>query len=93
MGSFDGSIFMEKQWEFRVGFQETDDLPVGVEDALLFFSTGERRFVDLSPDYGFGSSGRPDLGIPPDANLRYDVTLLSCESVSSSLFSLNLAET
>jgi len=91
IGMFEGTVFFDKELEFRLGFDEANDLPRGVEEALRFFSIGSRGSFDLTPEYAFGSLGRADLGIPRNASVTYDVTLISCEPVSSSLFCDNIA--
>lgn len=80
---------MRKELHFRLAFDESPDLPQGVEDALFFLKPGDRAVVDVSGQYGFGSVGRADLGIPANASLTYDITVMSCEPVSRLLFSVN----
>lgn len=49
------------------------DAPTGLGKALVGVRPGEHRRVVLPPADGFGAEGAPQLGIPPDATVVFDV--------------------
>ncbi|CAG0915937.1 unnamed protein product [Notodromas monacha] len=75
VGKHEGRVFFEKDMEFRLDLGEADELPRGVEEALYKFHKGEKSVLKLSPQYGFGAEGNPQLGVPPNAHLVYEITL------------------
>ena len=54
---------------------------------LMFFCShalqGERRRVIIPPVLAYGSTGLPRRGIPPDATLQYDITLVSLNGLAN----------
>jgi len=44
---------------------------------------GERRRLIVPPVLAYGSQGLPRRGIPPDATLQYDITLVSINGLST----------
>jgi FKBP-type peptidyl-prolyl cis-trans isomerase len=44
---------------------------------------GERRRVIIPPVLAYGSTGLPRRGIPPDATLQYDITLVSLNGLAN----------
>ena len=53
----------------------------GVERAVGKMKKGEMARLTLRPDYAYGESGNEKLGIPPNTQLTYVVTLLSFDKV------------
>ncbi len=44
---------------------------------------GERRRLIIPPVLGYGAVGVPRRGIPPNATLQYDVTLVSLNGLAT----------
>ena len=51
------------------------ELPYGLEVALEKMTKGESSYLQLAPHHAFGPNGNPDLGVPPDTVVVYDITL------------------
>ena len=58
-------------------------LLAGVEEAMLKMNMGEKAHVWIHPGkWGFGTAGKPELGIPGNAALEYIIHLKTFENVS-----------
>ena len=55
---------------------------MGIEEALKKFKKKEKSKLKIKSEYAFGATGRPELKIPPNADVEYTVTLNSFEKVS-----------
>jgi len=60
------------------------NLPPGIDIALQRMKRGERSRILISPKYGFGLEGKPELGVPPNTDLIYDLTLTKFEKAKES---------
>ena len=49
----------------------------GVEKALYKMLLREKAMVKIKSEYGFGKQGNSELGIPPNADIAYEVYLSS----------------
>lgn len=78
-GKYNGKVFDNRDVMFEVGDCESFDIPRGIETAVKQMEKGEESLVLLKSKYGFHSEGNTKLGIPPDADLRYEITLKSFE--------------
>jgi FK506-binding protein 4/5 len=76
-------VFDQRELSFNLGEGLENNIPDGVEQALLKFKKQERSLIKLTPAYGFGS-GNEQLGVPPNANLEYEVELKSFEKAKES---------
>jgi len=83
-GTFDGKLFDERQVEFEVGEGLEIDVPRGIEFALEKMKKDEVAQITLKPTCGFGESGNVSKGIPPNATLVYEVTLIKFEKAKES---------
>ena len=54
----------------------------GVEMALKKSHKGDKAKVKVKAQYGYGTEGNAEKGIPAMADLEYEVTLKSFEKVS-----------
>lgn len=68
---------------FVLGKQPFGQFPPGWDVGLVGFCVGERRRLIIPPALAYGSKGLPRRGIPPDATLQYDVTLVSLNGLST----------
>jgi FKBP-type peptidyl-prolyl cis-trans isomerase len=68
---------------FVLGKQPFGQFPPGWDVGLQGMCVGERRRLILPPVLAYGSTGLPRRGIPPDATLQYDVTLVSLNGLST----------
>ena len=59
-----------------VGDTIVEPVPPGVMLALRFAGEGETVRVAMDNRYGYGDEGHAGLGVPPDADLEYEVTML-----------------
>lgn len=55
----------------------------GWDVGLKGMCVGERRRVTVPPVLAYGSKGAPRRGVPPDATLQYDVTLISMNGLAT----------
>jgi len=58
--------------QFKVG---TGKVIRGWDEALLTMSRGEKAKIIIEPEWGYGSKGYPEVGIPPNSQLIFEVTL------------------
>jgi FK506-binding protein 2 len=67
---------------FVLGKQPFGQFPPGWDVGLAGMCVGERRRLILPPALAYGSAGLPRRGIPPNAALQYDVTLVSINGLA-----------
>jgi FK506-binding protein 2 len=68
---------------FVLGKQPFGQFPPGWDVGVVGMCSGERRRLVIPPAMAYGSIGVPKRGIPPDATLQYDITLLSINGIST----------
>lgn len=68
---------------FVLGKQPFGQFPPGWDVGLEGICVGERRRVVIPPVLAYGSTGLPRRGIPPDATLQYDITLVSLNGLAN----------
>lgn len=68
---------------FVLGKQPFGQFPPGWDVGLVGMCVGERRRLTVPPALAYGSTGLPRRGIPPDATLEYDVTLVSVNGLAT----------
>ena len=78
-GTFEGTVFDERDVEFIIGDGYKIDIVDGIEKALLKMKSHERAKVYIKPEYGFKSNGNEKFGVPPDASIEYEIVLYSFE--------------
>lgn len=67
---------------FVLGKQPFGQFPPGWDAGLEGMCVGERRRLIIPPVLAYGSTGVPRRGIPPDATLQYDITLISINGLA-----------
>jgi len=68
---------------FVLGKQPFGQFPPGWDVGLDGMCVGERRRLILPPALAYGATGVPRRGIPPNATLQYDVTLVSMNGLAT----------
>ena len=68
---------------FVLGKQPFGQFPPGWDVGLEGMCVGERRRLLVPPVLAYGSIGLPRRGIPPNATLQYDVTLVSLNGLAT----------
>jgi len=68
---------------FVLGKQPFGQFPPSFDVGLVGMCVGERRRLIVPPSLGYGSQGLPRRGIPPDATLQYDVSLVSLNGLAT----------
>lgn len=80
-GECEGRVFDEREVTYNLGEGKVQDIPPGIDKALESFTQNETSELHISPQYGFGSQGNSKFNVPPNAALKYVVTLKSFEKV------------
>ena len=68
---------------FVLGKQPFGQFPPGWDVGLVGMCVGERRRLIIPPGLAYGSTGLPRRGIPPNATLQYDITLVSLNGLAT----------
>lgn len=68
---------------FVLGKQPFGQFPPGWDAGLEGMCVGERRRLVVPPVLAYGEVGLPRRGIPPNATLQYDVTVVSINGLST----------
>lgn len=72
---FDSSVKRGQPFEFIVGIGQ---VIAGWDEAVLDMKVGEKRLIILPANLAYGTRGAGSV-IPPNATLRFEVEVLSCE--------------
>ena len=87
-GFYNGLSFEKREnVEFTLGEGSEERICSGLEEALLKIPEGETCEVTLKPKYAFGTAGSEPLGIPPNAEVKYLITLHKFTKVNYSYWS------
>ncbi|CAB0033365.1 unnamed protein product [Trichogramma brassicae] len=78
-GLYNGQQFEDRDVKFTLGEGEAEGVIRGVEIALEKFKKGEKSKVFIKSKYAFGTSGKPEFNIPPNADVEYIVELKNFE--------------
>lgn len=81
-GKYGGHLFDDRTCEFVMGEGGDIGIVSGLEYALKHFRRGERSRLEIIAKYGYGASGHAEYGIPPNADLCYEVTMIDFTRVS-----------
>merc|ERR1712000_83606 len=66
----------QQQFAFHIGLGKVIK---GWDEGVTQMGLGEHATLTMTPDYGYGPSGFPSWGIPPNADLRFEIELLQIE--------------
>lgn len=80
-GECNGQVFEDRDVIFCIGEGSEHNICDGVERALEKFKIKEKSKLQIKSRYAFGSAGKPELNIPPNADLEYTITLNNFEKL------------
>ncbi|KAK3715214.1 hypothetical protein QZH41_018319, partial [Actinostola sp. cb2023] len=82
-GRHDGTVFDDRDVAFTFGEGSEANLLDGVEEAIGKMVNQECAEVKIEPGrYGFGPKGNPELNIPGNATLNYQIEVKNMEKLS-----------
>lgn len=70
---FDTCQSARKPFQFVIG---DEDVVEGFEHGCIGMRLGGQRTITVPASLGYGAAGNPGCGIPPDADLKFEVTLV-----------------
>ena len=73
-----------RELTFTLGEGGDIGIPRGIELALEKMKKKERVEVKLAPKYAYGSTGKPEKNVPPNAHVTYEIDLHSFERAKES---------
>ncbi|KAJ8668218.1 hypothetical protein QAD02_009881 [Eretmocerus hayati] len=78
-GKYNDNTFEDRDVSFPLGEGEAEGIVEGVEIALEKFKKGEISKIFVKSKYAYGDKGKPELKIPPNADLEFTVELKNLE--------------
>jgi len=84
VGKHGDRVFEEREVTFSLGEGSEFGICEGLERAIEKLKKGEKSRIVLKSKYAFKSEGNSDLGIPPDADIEYEVELQNFEKAKES---------
>ncbi|XP_022105705.1 peptidyl-prolyl cis-trans isomerase FKBP4-like [Acanthaster planci] len=75
VGKHGDTVFDERDVSFVIGEGSEHNLPKGLEKGIQEMLNEETAQFTIKPKYGFGSKGCAEWNVPPDATIKYQVTL------------------
>lgn len=85
LGKHDGRLFDDRTIKFPLGEGCEFNVVDGIEMALKKMKKSQQTRLKIAPDYGWGQEGYEEFGIPPDATITYEVTLVDYVKVYTHL--------
>lgn len=77
----DGKCFDQREkLEFEIGDSDGKNIPEGLEFALTKMKKKENALIYLKASRAFGAEGCEKLKVPPNTDVKYDVTLTEFEN-------------
>lgn len=77
------SSSIDTNFFFALGGVPSDPLPAGWDYGIFGMSVGETRLITNPPCLGFGAAGLSEYGIPTNAYIVYNITLVSINGKTS----------
>ncbi|XP_013403472.1 peptidyl-prolyl cis-trans isomerase FKBP4 isoform X2 [Lingula anatina] len=84
IGKCNGSVFEDKDLAFIVGDCQDEVVVEGVEMAVKKLKEGETARVKVQSKYAYGGEGSIKYGIPPNADLEYEMKMKKFEKAKES---------
>ncbi|CAH1785551.1 unnamed protein product [Owenia fusiformis] len=80
IGYYNDQAFDTRELSFILGEGSQHNIPWGVDLAISSMKVDERCRVVIKPEYGFREAGNPEFKIPANAELDYEIELISMEN-------------
>jgi len=81
IGRHDGRVFLDRNTKFALGEGSEINIVEGVEQGLRSMKASERALLRIKAKYAYGAEGCERLGIPPNADVEFDVDFESYDPV------------
>jgi len=81
IGRHNGREFLDRNTKFTVGEGSEINIVEGVEQGLRSMKAGERALLRIKARYAYGAEGLAKQGVPPDADVEFDVDFESYDPV------------
>lgn len=78
-------MFDDRTVKFPLGEGCEHNIVEGIEMALKKMKKAQQIRIKIAPNYGWGDEGHKEFGIPPDATIIYEVTLLDYIKVKANV--------
>ena len=88
VGKYEGKTFDEREVDFILGECEESGLISAFDHFVKKMKEGETSLMTADAAHAFGQEGKSEWGIPPDAQVTYDVSLTKLEKVCLRLYLL-----
>jgi len=85
IGRHNGREFLDRNTRFALGEGSEINIVDGVEQGLRSMRAGERALLRIKARYAYGSEGCPKVGVPPDADVDFDVDFDNYDPVYMSI--------
>lgn len=79
VGKYEGKTFDEREVDFILGECEESGLISAFDHFVKKMKEGETSLMTADAAHAFGQEGKSEWGIPPDAQVTYDVSLTKLE--------------
>ena len=81
IGRHSGRQFLDRNTKFTLGEGSEINIVDGVEQGLRAMKAGERALLKVKARYAYAGEGCKVHGVPPDADVEFDVDLESYDPV------------
>jgi FK506-binding protein 4/5 len=83
-GTHAGRVFDQRDLEFEIGEGAKYDIINGIEDGLIKIKKGETARLTIKSKHAWGLKGFEKFGIPPSADVDYEIELKNFEKAKES---------
>lgn len=83
-GTYGDTTFDERSVKFNLNEDELENVPKVVEDSIKKMKKDETSLLRVNSKHAFGSDGHPELGVPKDTDVNYEIHLKNFEKVKES---------
>ena len=81
IGRHNGRVFLDRNTKFALGEGSEINIVEGVEQGLRSMKAGERSLLRINAKHAYGAEGCERLGVPPNADVEFDVDFESYDPV------------